>query len=85
MLQLAGFPLTVLALILLNHLMGAIEDLSEAGRQRPRPLSSPRRSGSRGPHECIARHFVQKAQLPWKQYAVFLYFLNGRSQMPGCR
>lgn len=65
--------------------MSAIVDLSEAGRQRPRPRPGPWRSGSHAPHQCMARHFVQKAQLPWKQDAVFFCSLNGRSQMPGCR
>lgn len=74
MLQLAGFPLTVLALPLLSRLMSAIVGLREAGRQRLRPLLGPHRSGSRASQEYTARHFAQKAQLLWKQYAIFPTF-----------
>lgn len=41
MLQLAGFPLTAVALALLNHLMSAIAGLSAAGRGGPGPSWSP--------------------------------------------
>lgn len=40
MLQLAGFPLTAVALALLNHLMSAIAGLAAVGRGGPGPSRS---------------------------------------------